>query len=330
MQQDHEAGRRVVGSFCLSLFNVLPRLTKQRVSGLATLRCFSRVATDFQIQNQAIWNGLKQSRYDELALPIPQSNTNAAKQMRCVAIMANIARAIDTYILQPTDFLPSNGGLRGLLVRQAQDESRKEAALRAMIQALLPTQQDTAATSRIDEACNDVMHDVGGLLPREAVATFKGELTDIVENTRDIWRQVRRSRDAVEPSFVRTEYSDWHWHQLQFEGDKAIVLDSAPSTNTSMDESLFAVFPQFNLLHEEAQGPVTHGVLLMRSLVEEARRELDPQPSSPRVGRSNSILARFQIPRRVPLETYSGHGPEAKSFLEQQSSEKRSDGPEGD
>jgi len=210
MQQDREAGRRVVGNFCLSLFNVLPRLTKQRDSGLATLRCSSRVATDFQIQNQVIWNGLKRSRYDELALPIPQSNTNAAKQMRCVAIMANIARAIDTYILQPTDFLPSNGGLRGLLARQAQDESRQEAALRAMFQALLLTQQDTTTTSRIAEACNNVMHDVGGLLPREVVATFKGELIDIVENTRDIWRQVRRSRDAVEPSFVRTQYSDWH------------------------------------------------------------------------------------------------------------------------
>jgi len=273
---------------------------------------------------------LKQSRYGELALPIPQSNTNAAKQMRCVAIMANIARAIDTYILQPTDFLPSNNGLRRLLAQQAQDESRKEAALRAMIQALLPTQQDTAATIRITEACNDVMHDVSGLLPREVVATFEGKLMDIVENTCDIWRQVRRSRDAFMPSFVRTQYSDWHWHQLQFEGDKAIFLDSAPSTNTSIDESVFAVFPQFNVLDKEVQGPVTHGVLLMRSLVEEARRELDPQPSSPRVRRSNSILARLQRPRGVSLETYSGHRPEAKSFLEQQSSGKRSDGREGD
>ncbi|KAK3045799.1 hypothetical protein LTR09_012659 [Extremus antarcticus] len=297
---------------------------------IATIAKLDDVWLAVSALNQVVWSGLKQSRYDELALPIPQSNTNAAKQMRCVAIMANIARAIDTYILQPTDFLPSNGGLRGLLVRQAQDEIRKEAAFRAMIQALLPTQQDTAATSRIAEACDNVMHDIGGLLPREAVATFKGELTDIVENTHDIWRQVRQSKDAVEPSFVLTHYSDWYWHQLQFEGDKAIGLDSAPSTNTGMDEPLFAVFPQFNLLDEEGQGPVTHGLLLTRSLVKEARRELDPQPSSPRVGRSNSILARLQRPRGVSLETYSGHGPEAKSFLEQQSSGKRSDGREGD
>ena len=264
-------------------------------------------------------------RYRDLAPPIPQSNSDAAKQMRCALIMASLARAIDAHIFQPTYFLSADSGIRNLLTRQAQDESRKESAVRALIQAMLPKEQDTVATSRVAQACGDVMQDVGGLLPSEAERTFKERVTDIAEEARDIWREIQRSKYAVEPNFVLRHYYDWSWQQVRFDGNNAVFVDGSQSTN-GMDEPLFTIFPRFYISDEEGQEPVTHGVLFMRSQTLEARRELEQEPPSPRAGRSNSILTRLQRPRKVSPGTPTNNNEESRSFLDQRSSDKHSHG----
>src|ERR1700761_7601698 len=113
-----------------------------------------------------MWDCLKQSHYRDLVLPIPQSNSEAAKQMRCAVIMAIVARTIDAHIFQPTYLLSPNSGIRPLLTRLAQEDSRRESALRALIQTMLSQEQSTAADKCIAQTCDDVMQSAAGVLPK--------------------------------------------------------------------------------------------------------------------------------------------------------------------
>lgn len=248
--------------------------------------------------------------------------------MRSVVILASLAHTIDFHIFQPTYFLPPNSGIRNLLTRQAQDESRKESAIRAMAQALLPRDQDTVASGRVIQACDELIQDFGALLPPEGATKFRENLKEIVEDARDVWRNILRSRDAVEPSFALQYYRDWIWHEMRFENGRAVVRDHTQDANADRDIPLFAIFPRMCISEEGGQDPVTHGVLFTRSQTLAAREETEQQPSSPGLGRGHSVLTRRLRPRQPSASARSKTDePEPQSFLDRRSGDQSLDGP---
>ena len=241
--------------------------------------------------------------------------------MRIVVILASLARTINMHILQPTYFLSTNGGVRDLLRRQAQDDSRKESAFRAMMQALLPKEQDTAATSRVVQVLDEMMLDFGGLLSPGAAAKFKDSLEDIVEQARDIWREIRLSIYSVQPSFALQHYQDWSWREFRFKEGQPHVEDGTQAADFGKDHPVFAIFPRLYMLDEDGQDPVTHGIVLMKSQTLAAREEMQQHPSSPGLGKSNSILSRRPKKARKPSTGAQSANNEAgsPSFLDQRS-----------
>ena len=221
----------------------------------------------------------------EHTLPIPQSNSTAAKQMRSVVILASIARAIDMHVFQPTYFLPTNAGIRDLLTRQAQEDSRKESAFRAMMQAVLPKEQDTVATSRVLQVCDETMLNIGGFLSLRAAAKFKDSLEDIIEDARDIWQETRLSTYAVQPSFALQQYENWSWRGFRFQEVQPLVEDGMQATSFAKDDPVCVIFPRLYMFDEDGEDPVTHGTVLMRSQTLAAREEMQQHPSSPGLGR---------------------------------------------
>jgi hypothetical protein len=213
-----------------------------------------------------------------------------------------------------------NGSVRDLLIRQAQDDSRKESAFRALMQALLPKEQDTVATSRVLQACDETMLDIGGFLSPEAAAKFKDSLEDIIEDARDIWREIRLSMYAVQPSFTLRHYQDWSWREFRFQEGQPVVEDGTQAGNFGKDDPIFAIFPRLYMFDEEGQDPVTHGIVFMRSQTLAAREEMQQHPSSPGLGRSNSTLPRRPKKGRKPsTEAQSTNEAGSKPFLRRRS-----------
>jgi hypothetical protein len=167
-------------------------------------------------------------------------------------ILAVIARKFDVNLFQPTYFLDADLALRHLLIKQAQDESRKEAAIRGILQALLPKEQDSAASSRVRKACGEVIHIVHDLLPRDLSPGFKIRLEEIAEEARDRWQAILRSKKAIAPSSEMEDDENWVWNELCLNSDQSTVAVKARDRNNDedYDQQSFVIFPRLYLWDE--------------------------------------------------------------------------------
>jgi hypothetical protein len=229
-------------------------------------------------------------------LPLLSSNSQAAKHMRCVAILASVARIFADYLFQPTYLLPANSGMRDLLARQAKEHGAKESNLRASLQALLPGEQELASSKAIGTACDAIIALVSEFLPHTDEASFRTQLRDIAEEACETWQEICRSTDAARTSFEVTHYDNWNWDQLTFQSGQAVTSDLGQlSAEEEQDAVVFAVFPRLYVSFEGDEDPETHGVVFMRSQTDLAREE-DRLVSNPRLARNDS--ARNKLPNR--------------------------------
>jgi hypothetical protein len=196
-------------------------------------------------------------------------------------ILAVIARIFDVNLFQPTYFLDAGFALRRLLIKQAQDENRKEAAIRGILQALLPKEQDSAASKRVRQACGEVVHIVQGLLPSDLSPGFKDRLEEIAEEARDRWQAILRSKKAIAPSFEMEDDEDWVWNELCLNSDQSTVAVKARDRNNDedYDQQSFVIFPRLYLWDEPQEDPLSNGVILPVPQIKAAKEGRSCLPS---------------------------------------------------
>ena len=229
----------------------------------------------------------------------------AAKQMRCVVILASMARIFAEYLFQPTLLLPAQCGIRDVLTRQAQQSSARECAVRALLQALLPSEQEPACSKRIDKACDAVMMVVHELLLGEQQAEFRGRLQGVAEEACEIWRDVCHLTDAVKPSFKLSFFDDWNWNWLEIQVDQPVIIEQTQSAQAERDEALFVIFPRLYVTYEEGQTPETHGVVFMKAQAQSAREEVEKLSTSPELEKRTSVRNRLPRIRRGSMGSRS-------------------------
>ena len=232
-----------------------------------------------------MWPDLEQHE-----VPIIRSNSATSKQIRITLILAIVARVLSTSILQPTYLLPSNSGVRDLLVSQAKDESRKEMAIRSSIHALLPKSQASEASKRVQQTCDKIVQIVEGVIAKTLLPGFRERLEEIVEDTRERWGHIVRLKSAVEPSFALEDDSDLVWHELRLDAGQTTVAVRFGEANRNPDEDLLVVFPRCYMCDQEGDIAVSHGVVLSTSQVLPARKEGTTHPS--KIRRTNTTATR--------------------------------------
>jgi hypothetical protein len=161
------------------------------------------------------------------------------KQMRCVIILSAIARTFAEHLFQPTYFLRADSSIDKLLTRQAQENSSKGSAFRALLQALLLYEQEGVVSDRIAQVCTAIMELVQGLLPFGEETEFRDHIRGLAEEACEAWADICRYRDAV--LFEEWSDNDLDWHELHFQANKAFVRQ-ATNTSAREDEALFAIF----------------------------------------------------------------------------------------
>jgi hypothetical protein len=118
-------------------------------------------------------------------LPLSESNSQAAEEMRSVAVMASVSRIFVRQLFRPT-YLPADSGIQELLHQQVRDHSVKESRLRAAILALLSQGQEAAITGAVRTTCNGILDLTSGLLSSADAAEFQERLKDITEEACEI------------------------------------------------------------------------------------------------------------------------------------------------
>lgn len=227
-------------------------------------------------------------------LPLPQSNSEAAIQMRCVAILAHLARTFVHDLFQPTYLIPETSDVHTLLLRQAYENPAKAAAFRASLQALLPSEQEHAVQKRTEKACNTVASLTNGLLPYDEDIRYRSQLKTLAEEASQVWRAICCFIDTIEPRFDTRRHDNWSDSRFTFEEKRYQIRDPEPLHAVSQDEPILAIFPRLYAVYEGSYGLETPGVFLMRSQVKAAQEELEKVPSSPRLGRA---ISKQQRPR---------------------------------
>lgn len=206
-------------------------------------------------------------------MPLSESNSQAAKEMRSVAILASVSRVFVRQLFRPTYLLSADSGIPELLHRQVRDQSLKESRLRAAILALLPQEQEAAIAGAIRTTCKEILDLTSGLLSSSDAAEFQERLKDLVEEACEMWQGICRHSDAVRPDFELTDYEDSIWEQMFFEEGLPVFSGLGQIQDYDPDAVLFAIFPRLHVSFDGEEYPDTCGVLFMTSCAQAARKE---------------------------------------------------------
>ncbi|KAJ4335783.1 hypothetical protein N0V87_005898 [Didymella glomerata] len=184
---------------------------------------------------------------------LPQSNTEIAKEMRVIKVLAILAYAVHKHLLQPT-YQPANenGALNGALYDLAYIEPKRERMLRGMLLAALEHQREQAEGQLLDWIMEDVIQNqgVGMVIRPDLISAFEASLEDILNDVQDIWQKVQHSTQVFESRFEVTQVTDFDW---RVPGSQ---LSESPIQPHENDDDLVILFPTVFLVDHE-KIPIT-------------------------------------------------------------------------
>ncbi|KAK1765925.1 hypothetical protein QBC33DRAFT_516343 [Phialemonium atrogriseum] len=185
-------------------------------------------------------------------MPLPQSNTSAAKQMRVAAVLAVLSRSLHRHVFRPVYLIDDEdggaatptghgahgshgvhghgahgaaGGHRDSLARLLQvldaDSPAREAHFRATLLAALPERQRASAARRARTVAREVSWLVQELLGAAQYDSFCGRLEAACTLACAQWMRIQRSSVRIE-AYFGPPYDHYDWQVLplpQFDGD---------------------------------------------------------------------------------------------------------------
>lgn len=168
--------------------------------------------------DESCWANLRQSEYLRQArqIPLPRSNSAAAKQMRVAAVLAVLSRSLHRYIFRPVYLADDHSGdecLASMLRTVARDSPTREEHTRATLLALLPDKQRAAAAKRVSAVVREVSWSVQHLLSALQYEAFRTGLETACKLACVQWMRVQVTRMKIEPYFG-PPYDSWDWQVL--------------------------------------------------------------------------------------------------------------------
>ncbi|TVY36883.1 hypothetical protein LSUB1_G006895 [Lachnellula subtilissima] len=249
------------------------------------------------LKNSSAWEDFRDSSHLNHVIPLPQSNSPAAKQMRIATMLAILARSIDLHVFQPTYLLDDEDEIRSLLVHLATTDSKKESFCRAVLLSVFPEDQAKNAVKAIERVVRDVPYCIRELLSEAQYDSFKVGLKDVVQQAYYAWQLIQSANEKFEPLFKLKHFEDIEWQPLRFETSSTGDNEETTLRTPGGDDALLVIFPRLYIIEDNEPEPVTQGVVLMRSQSTAAAREIEtinlPSPTTGRPGpKSRAIRSR--------------------------------------
>jgi hypothetical protein len=241
--------------------------------------------------------------------PLPKSNTEIAKELRVVKVLAIIADAIDEHLLQPT-YQDSDGKwpLRAILYELARNDATKERVLRGMLLSMLEKGREDAKTQLRNRITDEVMRQqgVGELFIQEDYFEFVGSLMAHLSSIQEIWGTVQYDTQVFMSSFNDFQGTEFQWTVLDDTKN-----DSLQSPVQEDDEDIVLLFPKISLV-SDGDRCIAPGTIVRKSQIDKLFKEDRRNNRSADAGSSRSR----QRPGRTLSVTSSGrNGPVKEPFL---------------
>jgi uncharacterized coiled-coil DUF342 family protein len=179
------------------------------------------------LSDESCWANLRQSEYLKHArqIPLPQSNSPAAKQMRVAAVLAVLSRSLHRYIFRPIYLAENHEGdecVVNMLRAIACNNATREEHTRATLLAMLPDRQKAAAAKRVFAVVREVSWSVQHLLSALQYEAFCTGLETACKLACVQWMRIQVAQMKIEPYFG-PPYDNWDWQVLPlpaFEGSE--------------------------------------------------------------------------------------------------------------
>ncbi len=168
------------------------------------------------LTDSSCWSNLRTSEYLRHArqIPIPQTNTPAAKGMRIAAVLAVLSRALHKYIFRPVYLVEHDDGIVQLLREVEESDPSGEVHFRSTLLRLLPERQRASGVKRVAAVVREVSWLVQHLLSSLQFDAFRSRLEAACRMACTEWMRIQLAKMKIEPYFG-PPYDDYDWQVLE-------------------------------------------------------------------------------------------------------------------
>ncbi|KAK5652213.1 hypothetical protein OQA88_10710 [Cercophora sp. LCS_1] len=172
------------------------------------------------LADPSCWTNLRSSPYlkhaTSLQIPLPQSNSPAAKGMRISAVLAILSRALHRHLFRPVYLFDDNEDealVKFLRLLEDEDPTR-EAHMRATLLSMMPERQVEQGARRVKTVVREVSWLVQHLLSAVQYDAFVSGLEDACRLACEQWMRIQMAGLKIEPYFG-PPYDDFDWQILE-------------------------------------------------------------------------------------------------------------------
>ncbi|KAK3353736.1 hypothetical protein B0T25DRAFT_220520 [Lasiosphaeria hispida] len=189
------------------------------------------------LADPSCWSNLRNSPYlkhaTQLQIPLPQSNTPAAKGMRISAVLAVLSRALHRHLFRPVYLLDDEDENLVKFLRILEDEDpTREAHMRATLLSMMPERQMDLGARRVKTVVREVSWLVQHLLSALQFEAFCSGLEQACRLACEQWMRIQMATMKIEPYFG-PPYDDFDWQVLELpEFTEAAMRDDDNMTMT--------------------------------------------------------------------------------------------------
>ncbi|KAH7084168.1 hypothetical protein FB567DRAFT_528513 [Paraphoma chrysanthemicola] len=265
---------------------------------------------------QSDWTKIRDNEVFQHRIPLPQSNSEVAREMRVAIILGILATLINNVIFQPTYLVShEDHGLRENLCHQAFINAEQEQAGRSALLAMLPEEQEENEKEGIDYVATELLDgmNVQVLLSPENVLIVRQALEQLLLRFQQEWKIIQRGREKLEVSFQHSFSADYPWHVLDLRASNAKPKKNshAKPSSTSLEDKIVVVPRLYHIKAQDGGKPLTHGYVLQKAHLNAAETELSKILPADPFERSGPSRTRNRGGRKMSVAgstTSSGRG----------------------
>ncbi|ORY67477.1 uncharacterized protein BCR38DRAFT_510418 [Pseudomassariella vexata] len=243
------------------------------------------------LENTAYWDRIRSHKAIG-RIPLPASNSAAAKHMRISACVALFAYAFHQHVFLSSYLLESGGELSDVMFELAEEDAPRETYLRRVLLATLPEQHNENVKVCIEDVVSEMDRNLGSLLFEGQKKSFKNAVGEACKLVVEHWRFIQQLSDKVEAMMKPSASPVEHWTTVSLpsqtskdqrvqnngnganaNGGSTTPTHEALQLKLELNNAVATVWPSFVLVREGEDELLAKGYILLESQVKIAKEE---------------------------------------------------------
>lgn len=218
-------------------------------------------------------------------IPLPCSNSKAAKYMRLISILALLAREIDEQIFQPTFFISEESGIRERLRKLAMTDGERESYCRSILLSIGAGTMANDLDERIKNVTKNVSSCVDGIFTDEQCSKISSSVKKVTQRAAEVWQTFQRTKTKYEPVFEILQSGSQEFDLFDFPTDEP---ERKEETTSLPNNPPFVIFPRLCRYEDGVSWTCYEAVGVCRSMpqfraAEQEQKTAEPQSPVRRV-----------------------------------------------